>query len=42
MTTDTRKTPGARARLHAIAAAAVLGATALLGVTPRAIPACSQ
>lgn len=34
MSTDTRKTPGARARIHALTAAAVLGATALLGVTP--------
>jgi tripartite ATP-independent transporter DctP family solute receptor len=34
MTTDTRKQTGARARIHAIAAAAVLGATALLGATP--------
>ena len=34
MTTDIRKQPGARARIHAIAAAAVLGASAMLGATP--------
>jgi len=34
MITNTRKQPGARARIHAIAAAAVLGAGTLLGATP--------
>lgn len=34
MTTDNRKTPGARTRRHALAAAAMLGATALLGAAP--------
>lgn len=34
MSTDTRKQKGDRARLHVLAAAAVLGATALFGATP--------
>lgn len=34
MTTDIRKQPGARARIHALAAAAVLGATGLLAAAP--------